>query len=322
LMAYETHSVDLQAAQWIDRMRRPVLDSDTAADFDRWILKDPRHVESYARIQGLWDSDGLEAALQRARLPHPDNDDRAAEEAGGRAGRGWWRMARAGAATSLFLLACAAGAQLLVEEALYTTARGQMRTVALADGSTIRMDGDTRIAVRFAPWSRHVVLEKGEAFFDVAHERLRGFAVDAGGANISVLGTAFDVDRVDRDTSVVQVYRGLVSIDAGSGRQWRLPAGGGLELSGERVRSLRVSGGSGPSWTQGWFEASDTTIRQLVARLNRTIDRPITLADPALGELRVTGRFQTRDPEGVLEVVTAIHDLRWHDAGNHYVLER
>lgn len=316
-MGQDTHSIDWQAAQWIDRMSRPVLDSDTAAAFDRWILTDPRHVDSYARMSAIWQSKGLETALAEAAHPsEASNDDDAAPN------RGWWRLARGGAVASLLALACVGGAQLLVSDASYATARGGTRMVALADGSTVRMNGDTRITVRIAPWSRHVILERGEAFFDVAHERLRGFSVDAGGASVSVLGTAFDIDRIDSETRIIQVYRGLVSVDAGTGRQWQLPAGSGLELSGEHVRSLKGVAGAHPGWTDGWLEANDMPMLQLVERLNRTAGRPVRLADPALGDLLVTGRFQTNDPKNMLEAITAIHDLRWHDAGDHYVVER
>jgi transmembrane sensor len=316
-MGQEAHSIDGQAAQWIDRMSRPVIDSDTAAAFDRWIMTDPRHIDSYARMRAIWQSNGLERSLGEAAQAFDASNDDDAEP-----GRGWRWLARSGVAASLFALGCVGAAQLLVSDASYATATGRTRTVALADGSTIRMHGDTRIRVRIAPWSRHVTLERGEAFFDVAHERLRGFSVDAGGASVSVLGTAFDIDRIDSDTRIIQVYRGLISVDAGTGRQWQLPAGSGLELSGEQVRSLKGIAGDRPGWTDGWLEANDMPMLQLVERLNRIADRPVRLADPALGDLLVTGRFQTHDPKDTLEAITAIHDLHWHDAGDHYVVER
>ncbi|MFT4054664.1 MAG: FecR domain-containing protein [Novosphingobium sp.] len=322
-MGHELHSIDWQAAQWVDRMSRPVLDSDAAAAFDRWILKDPRHVESYARMAALWQSDGLDAALGNSgTLPRASNDDGPTHATSGASRRGWARVLQAGGALCLLAVALIAGPRLLVSEARFATGHGQMRTVSLDDGSTVHMDGETRIAVRITPWSRHVELQRGEAFFDVAHERLRGFTVDAGGASVSVLGTAFDIDRVDEDTRVIQVYRGLVSVDAGAGRQWRLPAGSGLELAGGRVRSLKGVDGARPGWSEGWLEANDTPVSQLVQKLNRASPHLVELADPALGELLVTGRFRMDDPKGVLDAVAAIHDLNWREAGNRYVLER
>lgn len=327
-MGHEPHSIDGQAAQWVDRMNSPVMDSDAAAAFDRWILKDPRHVESYARMAALWQSDGLAASLADTLPTAPtappcaSNDDAPEGQVRTRSARAWPRFAAVGAVAMLLVALVFAAPGLLIDEAAFATGHGQSRTVTLADGSTIRMDGETRIAVRITPWSRHVALQRGEAFFDVAHERVRGFTVDAGGASVSVLGTAFDIDRVDADTRVIQVYRGLVSVDAGAGRQWRLPAGSGLELAGDRVRSLRNVDGERPGWTDGWFEANDTPLSQLVQRLNRSAPHAVMLGEPALGELLVTGRFQTRDPREVLEAVAAIHDLRWRQTAGSYVLER
>jgi transmembrane sensor len=48
----------------------------------------------------------------------------------------------------------------------------------------------------------------------------------------------------------------------------------------------------------------------------------VVLSDAALGELLVTGRFQTDRPSEVLEAVAAIHDLHWQDEGTRYVLSR
>ncbi|WP_404477710.1 FecR family protein [Novosphingobium sp. BL-52-GroH] len=320
-MGSEYHDIDWQAARWIDRMSRPLQDAETAAAFDRWILKDPCHVEAYARVSAIWHSEELDTALREAPATSEDcasNDD----ESPRRSARVWRRIAGLGAAMLCFVLVTRAGPGMLLDEAIFATRHGVTRTVALADGSSIRMSGATRIAVRITPWSRRVSLEAGEAFFDVAHERLRGFSVETGGTSVSVLGTAFDIDRIDHDTQLVRVYRGLVSVDAGAGRQWRLPAGTGLEVSGERVRSLRGVEGQRPGWTEGWYEANDTPVRQLLESLNRSSPRPIALADPALGELLVTGRFEIDQPAAVLDAVAAIHDLRWRDEGGRYVLSR
>ncbi|WP_334185674.1 FecR family protein [Novosphingobium sp.] len=320
-------AIDREAAQWVDRMNRPLHDAAVAAEFDRWIMQDPRHVESYARFQALWQSGGLRHALEAAQA-EPEHFGFAGEdgtpdwEIPSRAGQAWKQFAGF-AAVALCLVGLASlGARALVNETSYAAARGAARDVLLADGSKVRMSGGTQMNVRITPWSREVALQNGEAFFDVAHENLRTFSVNTGTSRITVLGTAFDIDMVDRETRVVRVYRGLVSVDAGAGRQWRLPAGNGIEVGGGRVRSLGEVRGDHPGWIDGWFDADDTSVRQLVQRLNRGSSLPVVLDDPALGSLPVTGRFQTSDPEMVLEALAAIHDLRWRKETARYVLSR
>ena len=323
MMANEQDAIALQAARWVDRMNSPVLDSADAAAFDRWIMADPRHCDSYAQLSTMWQSKGLAQAIGRS--AHGDEAQHEAHETPPTAA--WSRLGYPRLPGLLAVAACIALLifvlpSMLVTQASFSSPRGTTREIALADGSRVRLDGDTRINVRITPWSRRVELARGEAFFDVAHEHLRSFTVETGAARISVLGTAFDVDRIDATTHAIQVYRGLVSVEAGAGRKWRLPAGTGLELHGQRVRSLREVAGNRPAWTDGWYEASDTPIWQLLQHVNRNASRPVVLAEPGIGELQVTGRFRSDQPEDVLEAIGALHDLHWQRRADKYVLSR
>ncbi|TCU61898.1 FecR family protein [Novosphingobium sp. PhB57] len=312
--------IDREAAEWVDRMNRPLHDAEVAAEFDRWIMGDPRHVESYARHQALWQSGSLRSALEVAEAAPDDFGTFEDEAVPNWAGQAWKQFAGFAAVALCLVVVLSMGARTLVSESSYAAARGTSREVVLPDGSKVRMSGGTRMDVRITPWSREVALQNGEAFFDVAHEKVRTFSVNAGDSRVTVLGTAFDIDLVDSQTRVVRVYRGLVSVDAGAGRQWRLPAGNGIEVGGGRVRSLGDVRGDHPGWIDGWFDADDTSVQQLVQRINRGSDLPVVLADPGLGQLLVTGRFQTSDPEMVLEALAAIHDLQWRKEKARYVL--
>ena len=56
-----------------------------------------------------------------------------------------------------------------------------------------------------------MILKRGEAFFDVAHQPQRPFIVKSGQSQIKVLGTAFSVDKQD-DQITVTVVRGKVQV--------------------------------------------------------------------------------------------------------------
>lgn len=319
MIVADLRAIDEAAALWVQRMASPVQDSATAAAFDRWILDDPRHLDSYARMAQLWQSDGLRQAL----LATDDAlDPAAAAPRLTHAPHRPWRRA-------VFLIpAVAASALLLVvappllrDPLRYAAPAGAMREVSLPDRSRVQLAPGTQIAVRITPWSRDVTLERGQAFFDVEHERIRGFAVDAGTARVSVLGTAFDIDRLDGE-AVVRVYRGTVSVAAGAGREWRLAAGSGIALRGGNAITIDGISGSRPDWADGWFDASNTPIRQLIAHLNRGAPVPVRLADPMLGELQVTGRFRLSDPDDALAAVAAIHDLTLRRDARGLVLSR
>jgi len=326
----KAHDIDREAAVWIERMSRAVQDSEIAAAFDCWIVADPRHAESYARLSALWHADALEQALYSG-VPLNDNDLSESADNGAAmsapsivgAVRRWSgnRLAGIAAAFAAAIVAVPLAQGVMAPDIAYSAPRGENRAISLPDGSTITLASGARLSARITPWSRRVTMESGGAFFDVAHENLRGFEVDTGTARVAVLGTAFDIDLVEDGGREVRVFRGEVSVEAGNG-EWRLPAGSGLAIGANRVRSLDDVEGQRPAWIYGWFDAQETTLSRLVERLNRNSPHAVQLSEPELGELQVTGRFRLNRPEEMLETLATIHGLTWREEGDHYILSR
>jgi transmembrane sensor len=252
---------DREAAFWVERMSGPAPAPDVARAFDTWIMADPDNVARFGRMRALWESDAIvqalsEVAWQRPR-PHPVRE--ALD----------WMIAflrrpltlGAGAA-----LACAVAAALLLPRVIvdrsFEARPGPVQRIALADGTQVTLSGGSRLTVHITPWSRSATLEKGEAFFDVAHERWRRFAVASAGKQILVLGTAFDVDRQGGDAVAVRVYRGLVGVEAADGSAWRLPAGTAIRIVGNRGRRLPAPFGDAPGWLGGWYETEEAPMQR------------------------------------------------------------
>ncbi len=81
----------------------------------------------------------------------------------------------------------------------------------LPDGSRMTLDTDSEVDIAFAPERRNLRLVKGRAFFDVAHDAQRPFAVVADGREVEALGTRFDV-RMDPGQVRVVLVEGRVSV--------------------------------------------------------------------------------------------------------------
>jgi transmembrane sensor len=92
--------------------------------------------------------------------------------------------------------------------------KGTKTRAILPDGSTVVLNAGSRIEYdpAFNGITREVTLY-GEAYFDVVKQTNRPFIVHAGGINIKVLGTAFNVKSYPGDQSVeTTLIRGLVQI--------------------------------------------------------------------------------------------------------------
>jgi transmembrane sensor len=62
-----------------------------------------------------------------------------------------------------------------------STERGEIRLAPLKDGSTVLLNTQTRIRVRYSEGERRVTLLKGEAYFSVARDEKRPFIVEVDG---------------------------------------------------------------------------------------------------------------------------------------------
>jgi len=131
--------------------------------------------------------------------------------------------------------------------------------LAMADGSTAKLDGGARLALRRVAQGERadLRLERGRIFLRVARAP-GGFCV-TGSARVRVLGTVFGVEEQDRRTEV-DVLEGRVELDAG-----------GQAIEVLRGQSAAASPGMGPALT-----GADPNVELLWARdLVRFENRPL-----------------------------------------------
>lgn len=91
------------------------------------------------------------------------------------------------------------------------TERGERREVALADGSTVQVDPETRLRLAYEPNARRVFLERGRALFHVAKNAKRPFLVEARQTTVLAVGTAFAVEQ-GGEAVIVTVAEGKVGV--------------------------------------------------------------------------------------------------------------
>lgn len=88
----------------------------------------------------------------------------------------------------------------------YSTGHGEQQQITLADGTAIMLGGGTSLRVRLSSKERTVVLDSGEAMFEVRRDPNRPFVVLAATGSITALGTEFMVRRYSRHSNRVDVW--------------------------------------------------------------------------------------------------------------------
>jgi len=230
-----------QAADWVVQLQADDITDDQAAAFDAWLSASEANVRAYDAALGVIQE--VEASAPRIaydlRLlpqtrPHFSGQ--------GHARRGWL-VAGGMAAAATIAIAVLPVSLLSPPPQTFTTAKGEKRTVSLADGTVVNLNAGTRMTVTLARHERRVSMPQGEAVFDVAADRSRPFLIAAGDRTVRVVGTRFDVRRRGDQLSVT-VDRGVVEVRPNAdapGRAFRLHPGQKLDhLEGEAAATVRA----------------------------------------------------------------------------------
>jgi len=202
--------------------------------------------------------------------------------------------------------------------ATYSTAIGQQKVIALADGSQLRLNTGTQVRTRITNSHREVQLLAGEAWFEVRQRPdLLPFTVSAGPAQIRVTGTQFNVRHLTGQTRI-DLIEGHVQVSSrNDSRTSRLVAGEAIRLDAqghmaplEAAETDRID-----DWRAGRVSFYQTPLTDAVSEINRYAAKPVSLADPALGTLRVDGVFDTTDTVRFARAAAAVHGLTLTQTG-------
>lgn len=179
------------------------------------------------------------------------------------------------------------------------------RTVALADGSQITLDAQTRLLVGEDAGRRSVVLAQGRAFFRVKHDAARPFRVAAGALSVTDVGTVFEVSRAS-DGASVSLVEGAVDVAAPGLAPRRLVPGQRLTLRGGEAVLGRSDAAATPGWQDGMIVADAEPLASLVGRFNRYLAQPLVIRDARAGTVPVSGAFRVDDPQALVDTLAAM----------------
>jgi len=295
--------IDEEAAEWTWLMDSETVTAAERQSFDAWLKKDRRHRRSYEELARVWRTlDGLAEATREdeiATLTHAAVTEPRPSRVR------WW----CAAAMVAVVVGCVTWLERGRDVQTLATAVGQQRTVTLADGSIIALNTNTMVETELSRRTRQVYLRKGEAHFQVAHDRSRPFYVHAGDAVVRAVGTQFDVRLLPGQHVDIKVDEGRVEVQAADAasdvavspkRQGAvvraLRAGEALSTAGADYSVRPIGEGqmsNDMAWRAGEIIFDGQTLGDAVAEIERYTDARIVIADAQTAMLRVGGRFRT-----------------------------
>ena len=214
------------------------------------------------------------------------------------------------------------------QDRMYSTQVGGRETVSFADGTKVELNTNTVLRARMTTDQRIVWLEKGEAYFQVKHDRAHPFIVFAGNRRVTDLGTRFVVRREDKkfQVAVVQGKVWFDDSDAQTASQSALLTSGDVVTANANsvvVRREPVGAiATELSWRQGLLVFNHTSLADAVAQINRYNAAKLVIADEDIARLQIGGTFRATDPALFARAASTMLGLHIENRGNETVIAR
>jgi transmembrane sensor len=212
----------------------------------------------------------------------------------------------------------------LSKKVIYSTNADQKNLeVTLTDGSTVYLNRNSVLTFRskFASGKRKVALS-GEAFFKVKHDDNKPFIVDAGKAEVKVLGTSFNVITNNPDNSVeVFVSTGSVMVSDNIGTQNLILEPGfiGTLNSGTSNKAIN-SNPNYMAWNTGMLVYTGQKLEVVFRDLKRVHNIDISADNPEILEKTIRTVFDNQNEETIIRIICTTFNLRYKKDGSVYTL--
>ncbi len=314
-----------RAAFWVARLRADYCSENDLQEFALWLSASPEHQSAMDSMLNLWD-DLAVLEYMPADLDIPQENDVSPRDLPQTGRRRWLKYGLATAACAVFATLLTPIFETGVQADIYQTELGERRAVQLADGSTLTLNTDSKITVNLAGELRHVVLNRGEVFFEVQRDTARAFVVDAGSAEVRVIGTAFNI-HLQGEHSDITVTEGVVRVTEKGNPSNRaavselLYAKQGLRSDSNGLAMTEaVDITVNTAWRDGKIVVQGMPLSELVQEIGRYHDLKILIAEPALAQTLVSGVFPLDNSDAILRALEHSIGINAMELEDHSIL--
>lgn len=313
-----------QDAEWFAKLQSDSLSPNDSAEFCEWLAEKPSHEQGLEECEAAWDLlgslkgepdlDCLLAEYQSEDLPSANKISP-------------WHLNHFAQAASVAVIAIAIGLLFSgFSNKTYQTAVGEQRLITLEDGSTVFLNSHTLIEVNYSNRLRSIELERGEALFNVAHNKIRPFEVTTGNRLTRAVGTSFNIAMRNQQTTV-SVLEGVIEIEPTHERMttttlpqlvkgdeisyWANGANTDIHAADlEKIVAL----------TQGKIIFEDQALSQVIEEYNKYSSKPMIIGSAHLNNIMVTGIFRINDADALLFILEESFDIEHINSDEKVVL--
>lgn len=231
------------------------------------------------------------------------------------------------AASIIFIMLCfyvfayIQGNKSIYQKDFYTT-NMRKTNIVLPDDSIIDLDVKTKISVDFYKNKRLVELKEGKAIFAVQKDKDRIFQIKSGKNQIQVIGTKFEVVKLNKNTTV-NVIEGKVRVshlnENNKIKNLRILTkeqsisvnqfGEVLDFSNKEIRNIA-------NWKKGILKFQKASLQKVLEEFHRYHEYKVEFENYELSQLNISGVFTIDKFDDFLESLTEIYPVKIHKEKN------
>jgi len=293
--------IDREAAAWAAKHDRDNLTTTESVEFRQWLESDPRALGAYGRIRAV------DLHMHRARALSSERLWAQFQPSAGAALPSRRRLFT-GMAAAASVAAVSLGVFYTQQARELNTRKGEIRSVALEDGSVLILNSQTHIQISLKDTLRKVSVLAGEVLFQIAKDT-RPFVVSVGTARIVSEAATFCVRKLDRAPLEILVDAGKLSLNPApkSAKAIPLAASTHTVVSDQAVLRADNLGQAdierNLAWRNGQIIFDGEPLDEAIRAFSRYSDTRIVVEAPAFRQERIAGMFRATDPIGFAQAV-------------------
>lgn len=304
-------------------------DADESAAVKNWLDADGDNQKYYNDFKKIWDESlqiaanntiDENAAWERMQNRIQNSADTSVRKIGNKRFGNWIQIA----ASFLIMGLIGCVAYILINNNvtnIEVQATNATLTNTLPDGTVVTLNKNSLISYtsEFKGDTRPVTL-KGEAFFDVAHNKQKPFIVTVNDVKIKVVGTSFNVkDKNGKIT--IEVETGIVKVSKES-ETVELREGEKVVIKNQQPQLIKEQsrGRLYNYYRNNELVCDHTPLQELVDALNEIYDVNIIIKDPELQKKEINTTFINEPLSQVLNVISTTFRVKVARKNNQIII--
>lgn len=232
------------------------------------------------------------------------------------------------AASLIFIAVSAFSVFYFINKTHYTKYLSQEKIInhQLLDGSSFVLDKNSEIQVadNYAKKERRIIL-KGDAFFEVKHNKNIPFIVEVNNIEVQDIGTSFYIDSKENGNVEIIVSSGIVSVyNIKTNKKIILNAGekGYFDKKLNTLKKQKNNDNNYLSWKTKIFNFNNNKLSDVINKLNDVYNTNIELTNKQLGNCRLTAKFENKNIDAIINILKATFDFKIEKKNKKILISR